>query len=136
MAYKLAGQNAAVQITDGGLQDGSPTTGGTAIPLMGLLRNAEKTLTANTADAAALGDSVDIIQVLRVGREVTLELFVPDTGAQFETLIGHYVTVGIKDLASLAGYASADGVVTGYTHSYPDGMQTEKLTIRGAANGL
>lgn len=137
MPYKLVGKNALAQITLRGLQDGTPTALGVPTAFnMSLVRSIERTRTANTADLAGLGDNNEVIQVLRTSREITFELWVPDTGNQFELSIGFYVQIDLKDNSTLANFISYDGVITGWTQSYPDGGQTEKITIRGAANGL
>lgn len=137
MAFKLVGKNAAAQITLRGAQDGTPTALGTPAAFnMSLIRSIEVTRTTNTADLAGLGDDTEVIQVLRSSREITFEFWVPDSGTQFRSALGFYAQIDLKDLATMSTYDSYDGVITSYSHSYPDGGQTEKVTIRGAANGL
>ena len=133
MTYRLTGQNSVAQLSLSGLQDGVPGT--PVVAAIALVKSIEVNETTNTADASTLSDSVEIVQVLRVAREITIDLLVPSTGPQFPGCIGQYAALGIKYIGSLSAYEPFDGVVTAYKRTYPDGMQTEMITIRGAANG-
>jgi hypothetical protein len=133
MARKLVGQNAVVQTTDLGLQDGVPATG-TAVPLISLARSITIADSTDTADTSALGDTRKTTQVLRGATEITIELFVPATGAQFDGLIGHYFLVEYKELSTLGSFKTFNGVLTARTLEMPDGAQVERLTIMCDAN--
>jgi hypothetical protein len=133
MARKLVGQNAVVQTTDLGPQDGVPATG-TAVPLISLARSITIADSTDTADTSALGDTRKTTQVLRGATEITIELFVPATGAQYDNAIGHYFTVEYKELSTLGSFKTFNGVLTARTLEMPDGAQVERLTFMCDAN--
>lgn len=133
MAYKLIGQNCAVQISLGGPQDGAPTYT-TATDIKAFAKTISKKSTVATADVSTLGDNRDKVQATRGRTEFTVEMLVGATGAQFDGAEGQYTKVEYKELATMASYKSFEGIITGHDLDMPDGAQTERITVMCDAN--
>ncbi len=129
---KLPGKFMTVSISDMGVQNGSPTAPGTATVLTAVLKSIEVNRNASETDMTAVTDDLTYTQVTHESDEATVELFVPDTGAQLAGLFGHYVSLKWREKATLAEKTLV-GVVTSHKWAGQD-AQAETITIKGGAN--
>ena len=86
---KLLSKQALLTVADGGVQDGTPTYG-SATDIKCLTRSVKISKTETDIDLAALCDDTTKRQVLRLGGELDIEIFIDDAPL-FESMIGHYV---------------------------------------------
>lgn len=127
MAFRCIGQDCAIQISDGGVQDGVPTYGSATV-LKSLARRVMIDDTLVTEDVSSLGDTRVKKRGKRGESRIEIELFIADAGAYTAT-IGNYTKVEFKTLSSLDAYSTFTGILTGNRIEAPDGAQIQTLTI-------
>jgi hypothetical protein len=125
---RLIGKDCAVQITDGGVQDGSPNWG-TAVPIKALAEKIEIDDTVDTTEVTALGDTRKKLRAHEGSTNLVVTLRVQDTGPILLSSLGNYVRLEIKALSSMANYTVYTGLLVGNKHDIPDGAQQQVLTI-------
>lgn len=124
---RLIGQDCAVQITDGGAQDGTPTYG-SAVPLKAFAKRVMVEDSLETVDMRALGDSRRKLRGKFGSTTCEVELEVQDTG-MLSLTIGNYVKLEIKEISSLASFKPFAGLLTKNRLEIPDGEELQVLTI-------
>ncbi len=135
MAFRVIGKNAAIFVKIGGPQDGSAPQYGNAISIVALAKTIKREDSSTMTDLSAIGDDFDVMQFVRGGGKLTFDLEIEETGPQFEGALGYYAQVSIKSNSSLANPSVFSGVVSGYSQDFPEGAQTESVTITLGANG-
>jgi hypothetical protein len=136
MAQKLVGQQAAVWIFVGASQATGNINSVNAVSATALIGYAKKITKSDdtvTADMSALGDTRVTTQVLRGKTDINFELLVPTTGEQFGNAIGSYAKIFYRPNAA-ASNVTYIGVITKQSVDFPDGAQTEMLTVTCDAN--
>jgi hypothetical protein len=127
MALRLLGQDCAIQITDGGAQDGTPTYGSPVV-VKAYARRISLDDTLTTEDMRGLGDARARLRGKFGETAAEIELLVPDSGPLAITL-GNYVKVEFKALSSMVSYTTIVGLLIGDRRDMPDGPQLQVLRI-------
>lgn len=127
MALRLIGQDCAIQITDGGAQDGTPTYGSPVV-VKAFARRISLDDQLTTEDMRGLGDARERLRGKFGGTTAEIELLVPDTGPLAINL-GNYVKVEYKPLSSMVAYTTLVGLLVGDRRDIPDGPQLQVLRI-------
>jgi hypothetical protein len=136
MAKRLIATDAAVQITLGGVVDGTPNWG-TATVVKALARSVE--FDGETVDAdvtSALGDGLEISRPIRLRGTANVELLVTDSGALFKGKQGYYCKLEVKEESTLASYDTYVGYIRRQSVSIGgDGATIEKLELKIGVDG-
>lgn len=135
MAFRVIGKNAAIFVKIGNYQDGAAPQYGGAIPIIALAKTIKREDSSTMTDMSAIGDTFDVMQFVRGGGKLTFDLEIEETGPQFDEALGRYAQVSIKSSSSIANPSIFSGVVSGYSQDFPDGAQSESVTITLGANG-
>lgn len=135
MAYRLIGQDVAVQIslTAAAHAGGTPTYGAPTV-IKGIARRVSIDDELQTEDVSALGDTREKIRGKRGRSTVEIEQLVYDTGWQYNlagtgSKLGYAAKLEIKPLSTLTSFQVWQGLITRWSGEAPDGAQVERITI-------
>lgn len=132
---RAVGQDCAVTVEIGGLQDGTPNYSA-PIDMTYLYKRGNIDEGAVEADVSSLGDDVERTRVKRArGKVVQCDFQIDSTvGTRFKDLIGYYGRITFTPFSGLAVTEQIAGVITGRRWESPDDEQIETLTIKGGAD--
>lgn len=142
MAYRLIGQDCAVQISvSTAAHTGADPTYGSAVNIKttGRARRVGIREELLTSDVSALGDSREKLRARRGKTSLEIENLVLDTGWLYYssgTLIGYVAKLEIKEISSLGSFKTWKGLITEWSGETPDGESVERITIACDADGV
>ncbi len=133
-AYHLITQDAVVQITLGGVANGSaPVYGTDVISLIGDLRNVSLKDDLETVSVPGAGGTREKLRSKRGSSSATLEKFVLSTGCDYVSKLGYYAKLEFKELSTMSAFKSMEGIITAWEWGGGDDEQMERIEIRGDA---
>lgn len=125
---RLIGKDCAIQITNGGVQDGSPNWG-TATSIKAFAESIQIDDSLDTVEVTSLGDTRKRFRAHVGQTTVEITLRVPSSGPILMDALGNYVRVEFKPLSTMGTYLTYTGLLTSNRISAPDGPQQQTLTI-------